>query len=210
MSPDVAEYVVKKAHEANLRVFAHVETPDDFRLGLRIGVDGFAHLPGYGWDGRGEIANDLTAEDFKVAAKQKVIVIPTAERSRYSYTDYAADGTQTVDMTRKERVVARQRTLIREMQKSGVTIALGLDTFGSTLMPEMIYFSENQIVDNVSLLRIATETTPRSIFPNRRIGRLSEGYEASFLVLNADPLKDFSAVKKITMRVKQGHVLGAK
>jgi imidazolonepropionase-like amidohydrolase len=42
------------------------------------------------------------------------------------------------------------------------------------------------------------------IFPNRKIGELKEGYEASFLVLEGNPMEDFSKVKKIRMRVKQG------
>ena len=53
------------------------------------------------------------------------------------------------------------------------------------------------------------ETTPRAIFPKRRIGRLEDGYEASFLALDGDPLADFGATKRIAMRVKQGVVLPA-
>ena len=43
--------------------------------------------------------------------------------------------------------------------------------------------------------------------PNRRIGHLKGGYEASFLVLAGDPVRDFMNVKKIDMRIKQGEVL---
>ena len=42
------------------------------------------------------------------------------------------------------------------------------------------------------------------IFPHRKIGALQEGYEASFVVLEGDPIKDFNEVKKITIRVKRG------
>ena len=48
-----------------------------------------------------------------------------------------------------------------------------------------------------------SETTPKVIFPHRRIGALQEGYEASFVVLEGDPIKDFNEVKKITMRVER-------
>jgi imidazolonepropionase-like amidohydrolase len=51
------------------------------------------------------------------------------------------------------------------------------------------------------------ETTPATIFPERKIGRLQEGYEASFLVLKKDPLENFEHVATTTMRVKQGHRL---
>jgi imidazolonepropionase-like amidohydrolase len=56
-------------------------------------------------------------------------------------------------------------------------------------------------------LRIAVETTPRTIFPNRKIGRLREGYEASFLVLNGNPIENFDYVKNIRLRFKQGVLL---
>jgi imidazolonepropionase-like amidohydrolase len=46
-----------------------------------------------------------------------------------------------------------------------------------------------------------------TIFPGRKVGRLKEGYEASFLVLGGDPIEDFTAVEKIELEVKQGHLL---
>ena len=48
--------------------------------------------------------------------------------------------------------------------------------------------------------------TPRSIFPHRRIGALEPGFEASFLVLAANPVERFDATKDIRLRVKQGCV----
>ncbi|MCB0576184.1 MAG: hypothetical protein KDC61_16635, partial [Saprospiraceae bacterium] len=53
LDPDVAKAVVKKAHRSGLRVYAHVETADDLRLAVKIGVDGIANLPGCDWDGSG-------------------------------------------------------------------------------------------------------------------------------------------------------------
>lgn len=64
-----------------------------------------------------------------------------------------------------------------------------------------------KIFDNLTLLKMWCETTPATIFLDRRIGHLEEGYEASFLVLAKNPLEQFDHVKAITMRFKQGHVL---
>jgi hypothetical protein len=61
--------------------------------------------------------------------------------------------------------------------------------------------------DNLSLLKLWCEVTPQTVFPNRKVGRLKEGYEASFLVLEGNPLDDFNNVRKITLRFKQGEVL---
>lgn len=83
------------------------------------------------------------------------------------------------------------------MQKPSVRLAFGLDNFGSTLAPEIDYFAGNKTFDNLTILKIATEDTPQTIFPNRRIGQLHEGFEASFLVLAVNLLTDFKQIKNI-------------
>lgn len=205
LSPEVARDVVERAHKAGLRVWAHIETASDFRLGLKIGVDGFAHAPNYGWNGSLETKpkDDLTVEDIRLAARKKVVVIPTAQRGIYGTMDYS-DGKGTVNQERFGRYVERNKRLFNEMHKAGVRLALGLDNFGQTLLAEVLYFHDNRIFDNRTLLKIAVETTPQAIFPNRRIGRLREGYEASFLVLRGDPLADFNQIAEIEWRFKQG------
>ena len=75
---------------------------------------------------------------------------------------------------------------------------------GNTLLPELVFLSENNILDNPTLLNIATRSRPQSIFPDRRIGELRDGYEASFLVLKGDPLKNFAEIKNISRKFKQG------
>jgi imidazolonepropionase-like amidohydrolase len=52
-----------------------------------------------------------------------------------------------------------------------------------------------------------TEDTPKTIFPKRKIGALKEGYEASFLALESNPLDDLTNVRKIRYRFKQGYLL---
>jgi imidazolonepropionase-like amidohydrolase len=208
LSPEVAEYVVQKAHQANLRVYAHVDTADDFRLGLKIGVDGFAHTPGYGWNGKIEDSpkNDLTLKDIRLAAKKKVVVMPTIQWGRISTTDYAG-GKETIDPERFRRVVERQRRVFDLMRRNNVRLALGSDVFGQTISGELWYLHDNRIFDNATLLRIAVEATPQTIFPNRKIGKLREGYEANFLVLENNPLVSFEAVKNIRFRYKRGLLL---
>lgn len=210
LSPEVAAYLVRKAHAADLRVYAHVETADDFRLGLQIGVDGFAHLPFYGWKGEIESQpkDDLTPADVRRAARRKVVVIPTANIGRVETNKNAAGSAQTIVAERRRRVVERQKRLYNSMHRAGVRIALGSDYFGRTLSEELWYLSDNRIFDNRTLLKIAVETTPQTIFPNRKIGKLKEGYEASFLVLEKNPLVDFAAFKNIALRFKQGVVIG--
>jgi hypothetical protein len=51
------------------------------------------------------------------------------------------------------------------------------------------------------------DTSARTIFPTRKIGVLRDGYEASFLVLNGNPIADFNWVRNIQSRFKQGEFI---
>lgn len=209
LSPEVAEYVVEKAKKAGLRVFAHVETAYDFRLGVRLGIDGFAHSPYYGWNGKPETKpqDDLTAADLKSAGRRKMIITPTASLGKIEASNYAPDGTSELQPDRFERIVARQRKLFNQMRESGMRVAIGSDFYGKTTGIELWYLHDNKIFDNRTLLKIAVEETAQTIFPNRRIGKLQEGFEANFITVAENPLVNFETLKKINLRFKQGRFI---
>ena len=52
--------------------------------------------------------------------------------------------------------------------------------------------------------------TPATIFPERNIGRLADGYEANFLVLAVDPIENWKNTERIELRVKQGWLFCAR
>jgi predicted amidohydrolase YtcJ len=87
-----------------------------------------------------------------------------------------------------------------------VKIAIGSD-WSDTSLPEAMNLYELGVFDNKTLLNIWCHTTPSAIFPERNIGQLKEGFEASFIVLDAKPLDDFENVKNIRLRFKQGCLL---
>ena len=84
------------------------------------------------------------------------------------------------------------------------------DDYGRGVVPEAMALASLGIFSNAELLRMWTEHTAAAIFPKRKIGRLRPGYEASFLVLGANPLRSFEAVRTIELRVKEGEILSAK
>jgi imidazolonepropionase-like amidohydrolase len=89
-----------------------------------------------------------------------------------------------------------------------VKLAIGPDTYGVTSLAEVMNLYQLKVFNNLTLLKMWTEATPEVIFPKRKIGRLQQGYEASFLVLGGNPLEDFTNVRNIQMRFKQGHPIG--
>lgn len=86
-------------------------------------------------------------------------------------------------------------------------VAIGSDNVNDSSLSELEYLQGPGIFDNLTLLKMWAETTPRTIFPNRRIGALREGYEASFLALVGNPVEDLNNVRKIRLRFKQGFPL---
>jgi len=83
-------------------------------------------------------------------------------------------------------------------------LLVGSDGFRQSPASEAMLLAKLSLFSNQELLRMWCETTPRAIFPAWRIGRLDAGYEASFLVLEGDPISDFGNTGKISLRVKGG------
>lgn len=192
IDPKLVPEIVRLAHDAGLQVSAHVFTATDFRNALAGGVDQIAHMPG----GR---ASDpapflLTDNDAALAAKKKVTVVTTV--------------IQHGDSAVTDKIMKTQyANNIQVLRKHNVPLLLGSDVIGGTAATEFATLARSGLFSNLEMLRLWSVTTPQAIFPKRKIGSLSPGYEASFLVLRADPLADWRATHEIRMRVKQGNVI---
>jgi hypothetical protein len=201
LDPNLMPLVVLKAHKAGLRVAVHVETAADFHVAAAAGVDQIAHIPGFRGDPQSELPDPqryrISPADVRLAA-QKGIVVVTTLAGLPQYADEKGNATlrRTAD--------ALNTANLALLRQSGVSIAIGSDEYSDTSVREAVYLNELRVFDSAELLRIWTQTTPRAIFPGRRIGTLAPGYEASFLSLSGDPLADFSNIKRIRLRVKQG------
>lgn len=204
LSEEVAAFVVKKAHQEGLRVFAHVETAADARLCAKLGVDVLAHLPGYGWNGAKETKAEifLSKKDIALFKKANMTVIPTFNLDGTKTFD--ANGVEIIHAENYKASITYKIKILRQLKTAKVPLALGADSYGSTVSPEIDALVKNKVFSNQELLDIYSRSTPQSIFPDRKIGEIREGYEASFLVLNQNPIKQIQAIKEIEMKVKEG------
>jgi hypothetical protein len=199
IDPEVLTDLVQRAHDAGLRVAAHIETAADFRLAVDSGVDIIAHLPAAWQIGPRTGFTDgslehwkLTVIDAQKAAAKGVIVETTIVKAP---KDPDAD---------KYREVYRHN--LQLLAQSGARIAIGCDTRGS-VPEEAFYLSSLGVFGNQSMLNILTRATPQAIFPARKIGELRDGYEANFLALDGDPVQNLENIKHISLRVKAGNVI---
>ncbi len=196
LKPELLAPLVAKAHADGLRVFVHVESADDFRVAVEAGVDAIAHLPGYQfWDGQGEAAYRLDDRVIAEAARRRIPVIATANAAQP-----AARG----DATTLARVQALQKDNLSRLIAAGVPIGLGSDRFDATVGTEIDYLDGLGLMPDAQLLRAAVEFTPTLLFPQRRLGRIADGYEANFLVLRDDPTRSLAALRTIDLKVRRG------
>ena len=189
IDPTLVPYLVSRAHQAGLTVSAHVYTAADFRVAVAGGVDQIAHIPG----GRSTDPTPFqhTDTDAASAAAKGISVITTIVQHGDSATTEAIVKTQYIHN-------------ITVLRRQKVRLLLGSDLFGGTARTEAAALARTRLFTNLELLRLWSVETPRSIFPQRRIGELRDGFEASFLVLAGDPLADFGRTAMIRRRVKQG------
>jgi hypothetical protein len=208
LNPALLPEIVRRAHHAGLRVSTHVETATDFHNAAIAGVDEINHLPGFRPE-RNDIVNGyqnleryrISEADARLAGWRKIVVVTTSG--------------QTIEFSFKEDSGVKNAAEVREMlthnlqvlKRHGVQIAIGSDAFRKTSQSEALNLARLGAFDNLTLLKMWCENTAGAIFPKRKIGFLREGYEASFLALNGDPIKDFANVQRIEMKVKQGVVI---
>jgi imidazolonepropionase-like amidohydrolase len=194
LSAEVAKMVIKKAHKAGLRVFAQVETADDLRLGVKLGVDGFANIPGHNWDGNGEVKKyELTDADLKVLAKKKTPIVLLLSHGQAAVN--------------KAAVQAFHKKTLVQLKKAGVVAVMGSDDNQRTLRMELNYWFGLGELDDAWTLKVLCENTPKAIFPKRKIARFENGYEANFLVLADNPLTNVLKSRVQAFKVKNGVIL---
>jgi predicted amidohydrolase YtcJ len=203
LDPDLLKAIVWKAHSAGLRVSTHIESAADFHNALLAGVDEINHLPGFRITGDVETHKitdfQIAEDDAKLVARRGIFVVTTLAGSSQPPP---AGAKRELD----ERDELNRRNL-QLLKKYRVKLAFGSDLYRGDTVPEALYIASLGVFDNRELLRIWCDQTARTIFPRRKIGELKEGYEASFLVLKENPLRNFAAIQGISLRVKQGRVL---
>jgi hypothetical protein len=200
LDPRFLSEIVRLAHKAGLYVSVHISTAADFHNAVVAGADEIAHLPFVDFDK--ELGNEhflISEADARLAAKRRVRVITTLGW----LTADLGDDPQRAQEARTQVVIPNLRLLKRH----GVKLLVGSDQFRQTSLPEILLISSMSVFTNLELLKMSCEVTPQAIFPKRKIGFLREGYEASFLVLNGNPLTNVEEIKNIKLRFKQGVLL---
>lgn len=189
LNPQLIESIVTKVHKAGLKVAAHIESAADFHVAVDAGVDEIAHLPCL------YKKEPIDRADALLAAQKKIVVTTTLSLlNRIS-------NAETKAVLLKNAVA--NLTILKE---ANVELQIGSDDWADNSVGEAMMVQSTGVFSNAALINMWTKT-PVTMFPNRKIGIIKDGYEASFIALKRNPLVDFSAVKEILLKVKNGKLL---
>lgn len=193
LDPQLIGPIVAHAHQQGLRVSVHIETAADFRTAIQGQVDEIAHLPGWFLPSSAQrSAVLLTPEDAQLAAAHRTVIITTTVAEHFHAPGHHQSDSEPHPHSTANSVghnrqstedvleVAREIQVenLRLLHQAVATIAIGSD-HAETSLAEALHLHQMGIFDNLTLLKMWSETTPQTIFPSRNIGRLDEGYEAS-------------------------------
>lgn len=209
LSENTIHYIVKKAKESHIRVVAHIESLDDLKVGLRCGIRIFGHMPHYNVNFSKTLpsAFRFTKEENKLIKKLKPIIIPTLSfNEEFSMVRNEKNNYQgELDTANFNRTLNFQKASIKDLSNAGFKFAIGSDR--DFFQQELFYWFQYSIFSNENILAIATKETPKLIFPDRKIGELKEGFEASLLVFNTNPLADYKTLQVIQLKIKNGKII---
>ncbi|MEM8636125.1 MAG: amidohydrolase family protein [Pseudomonadota bacterium] len=192
LDPALMPRVVELAHDHSLRVAVHVESDFDMRMALEAGADIIMHLPSY------DSTERVSEESIALALDNDAAIVTT-------FT--VANRYRVRDPERFAEIRIAQAENLRRMEDAGINLVLGSDSVRDTSRGEAEYLAGLGAISNLTLLRMWTENCAKMAFPDRKIGKLDDGFEASFLALGGNPLEDFSYTNEILLRFKDGRVL---
>lgn len=199
LTPAVVKPLVEFLHQQGVRVTAHVESAADFAVAVDAGVDLIAHLPGYQWwQGYAPELYRLSDESIAMAAKKQLAVVATAGVTPMFYQKQPE---------KLPAVKALQRDNLARLKQAKVKVLIGSDRFDATVLDEIDYLRSMGLYSDAELLSMFVSDTPRLLFPTRQIGAFAEGFEANLLVLRANPLQDWRALRQIQLKMWQGKLL---
>lgn len=216
LRPAVAKEIVRRARLAGLRSGAHIESATDFHNAVVAGVDMVMHMPcfpdpidrqaAYADKADWEQRYTIPLADIKLAAERSVTVVTTAAACSAENFEKPNPLAKMNGNEKRFREITIKN--LEHLKEAGVVLAVGSDTTpGAGVLSEINFLHETGVLSNRELLRLWSGTTPKAVFPQRKIGELKEGYEANFLVLDGNPIQDFSEITRIRVRVKQGELV---
>lgn len=201
INPSLLPLIRQLTTDSDKRLAVAASSISDYRAALRNGADIITHLPCYQ-----DTEADPTSVYYDTDTEDECLIsIEEAEQAARQ------DMIGTIIMTewvkdRPQKLVDWEQINILRLSAAGAPLAFASNNYGSTIVPGLIAGVEKGFLPPATTLKIATMDTPNAIFPERKVGCLDIGCEASFIAFAENPLFAFSTISDIQYRVKDGAV----
>ena len=202
INPELLPIIRRLSRDAGLRMAVANSSIGDFRASLHAEADMITHLPCYQ-----DTSNEESGPYFDIDTAEECLISKDEARRAASQQMISTLIVTEWAKERPDDQVEWEKSNINALKEAGAPLAVGVNAYGATLTDGMIAGVKKGFLSAVELLRVASLDTPRAIFPRRRVGCLDVGCEASFIGFEKNPIEDITAIRNITMRLKDGKVV---
>ena len=199
MSPELVKAACDRAHELGFKVAAHVESPEGVKVALENGVDSIEH----GAKPTDDIINLFKEKNaFQVSTLSPALPFALFDRS-VSHATYEQQENGKI-------VFDGIISLAKACLKNGISVGLGTDTACPyvtqyDMWRELCYFVKYCGVTPAFALHTATRLNARLAGIDGETGSIEAGKAADLIVCAKDPLADLSALRTLSMVIKDGY-----
>jgi hypothetical protein len=159
VTPEILATIVQRAHEAHLRVTAHIESASNFHDALIAGVDEITHMPGFrrfdDVDSHSTPEFEISDADAELAHRRGVFVVTTLI------------GATKLNGSRRVEQDSLNASNLRRLLAHNVRVALGSDSYRQDTLAEAQYIDSLHAVPRSVLLDMWTENAANTICPGR-------------------------------------------
>ena len=199
MPPEMVKAVCDRAHSLGYPVAAHVESTEGVRVALENGVDSIEH------GAQPDAAITALYKEkgaFQVATLSPALPYALFDRS-VSHATYEQQENGKVVF---DGIIA----MARENLANGIPVGLGTDTgcpyiTHYDMWRELCYFVKYCGVTPAFALHTATRLNARLAGIDGETGSIEAGKAADLIVCAKDPLADLSALRTLSMVIKDGY-----
>jgi imidazolonepropionase-like amidohydrolase len=220
LSDALVAALVDETHRNGLRIIAHVSVTDDVSTAKRLaelGLDEFAHLPINlrNLPGLNEVSQIAAA----LAGRKVPVTTTLSDGDAYTDTTGAERAGFGAPYTpRMRQGFERLLNIVRVFADAGVTLVVGTDWVNGPakvddprLLPGAKTLHEMELLRRAGLsptmvLTAATRNAAEALGIMDKVGAIAEGKLADLVILDGDPLQDFSALHKTVAVLKGGRV----
>jgi len=200
---------VDQAHRMGRRVACHVNYPPSITNALKVGVDSIEH------------GCLVTEEELEKMLDQGTFWVVTPLIYQKQFEEFKA---QVADPTTPKHILAHAKDQVRRHEwiwdsmpkailraaRMGVKIGVGSDQLyteiGIAALPLDMALLVEIGLSPMQVIQGATLTAAECIGCQEELGTIEPGKLADLIVVDGDPLEDITAIQKVALVIKEGHV----